>query len=126
LILDTNALSALADGEPSLRGIIAGSSGPYVPVIVLGEYHFGVLESRHRESRLRWLAELMRYWQVLDISTETAVAYAHIRGQLKRSAAPIPSNDVWIASLAVQHELPLLSDDAHFDLVDGVRRISWT
>ena len=35
----------------------------------------------------------------------------------------IPSNDAWIAALARQHSLPVLSDDAHFDVVSGVERL---
>lgn len=44
---------------------------------------------------------------------------------LKRAGQPIPGNDVWIAALGRQHALPILSLDRHFDLVAGVRRISW-
>jgi len=48
-----------------------------------------------------------------------------VRDELKRSGRPIPGNDLWIAALARQHALPLLSRDRHFDLVPGVQRIGW-
>ncbi|MEI9896232.1 MAG: PIN domain-containing protein [Chthoniobacter sp.] len=56
---------------------------------------------------------------------ETATHYGAISAALKKKGAPIPSNDLWIAALAVQHGLPILSQDQHFDLVPGIRRLAW-
>ena len=120
MILDTNALSAFAEGDQHVREAIARADGPFLPVIVVGEYRFGLLSSRDREKRLSWLSELMRHWTVLEISTETTLHYADIRRQLKDAATPIPSNDTWIAALARQHRLAVLTNDAHFDFVRGV------
>lgn len=125
MIVDTNAISAFAVGDPSVREKIAAGPGPYLPVIVLGEYCFGLLESRERDRRLAWLKELTRHWTVLEVSAETAATYAELRQALKQRATPIPSNDVWIAALARQHNLSVLSADSHFDSVPGVRRIRW-
>jgi tRNA(fMet)-specific endonuclease VapC len=125
VILDTNAVSAFAEGNPSVREKIAAGPGPYLPLIVIGEYRFGLLGARDSERRLAWLEQLGRYWTVLEVSADTAVAYAEIRQSLKERATPIPSNDVWIAALARQHNLSILSADAHFDNVAGIRRISW-
>ncbi len=125
MILDTNAVSAFAEGNASVREKIATGPGPYLPVIVVGEYRFGLLETRDRQRRLAWLEQLTRHWTVLEISLDTAAAYAEIRQSLKERATPIPSNDVWIAALARQHNLSILSADPHFDEVSGIRRISW-
>jgi tRNA(fMet)-specific endonuclease VapC len=124
-MVDTNAVSAFAEGNPSVREKIAAGSGPYLPVIVMGEYRFGLLGARDRERRVAWLEELAGYWTVLEVSADTAAVYAEIRQTLKARATPIPSNDVWIAALALQHNLSILSDDAHFDKVPGIRRVSW-
>jgi len=107
MILDTNALSAFADGEPGVRDAIANSPGPYLPVIVLGEYRFGLMQLRDAARRMEWLHGLVQQWTVLEITIETSMAYAEIRGVLKRNATPIPSNDVWIASLARQHGISI-------------------
>lgn len=125
MILDTNALSAFADGEPGVRDAIAANPGPYLPVIVLGEYRFGLMQLRDAARRMEWLHGLVQQWTVLDITVETSTAYAEIRGLLKRNATPIPSNDAWIASLARQHGMSILSSDPHFDLVSGIERVSW-
>jgi tRNA(fMet)-specific endonuclease VapC len=125
MILDTNAISAFAGGEQSVREKIAAGPGPYLPVIVLGEYRFGLSGARDQERRLAWLGELTRHWTVLEISVDTAATYAEIRQSLKERATPIPSNNVWIAALARQHNLSILSADRHFDSVPGIRRIGW-
>jgi tRNA(fMet)-specific endonuclease VapC len=62
---------------------------------------------------------------MLEVSVESAAAYAEIRHALKERATPAPSNDVWIAALARQHNLAILSADAHFDKIPGIRRITW-
>jgi len=56
----------------------------------------------------------------LRFSVDTAATYAEIRQQLKNRATPIPSNDIWIAALARQHNLSILSTDTHFDNIAGI------
>ena len=125
MILDTNALSAFADGVPPVVRQIGNADELHVPVIVLGEYRFGIATSRRRREYDAWLARGHAFWNVLPVVEETATHYASIRQQLKRVGAPLPANDVWIAALALQHDLPVLSRDAHFDLVPGLTRLSW-
>jgi tRNA(fMet)-specific endonuclease VapC len=125
MILDTNALSAFADGVPPVVRQIAAADELHVPVIVLGEYHFGIATSRRRREYEAWLTRGRAFWNLLPVVEETATHYASIRQQLKRAGAPLPANDVWIAALAQQHDLPVLSRDAHFDAVSGVTRLSW-
>ena len=72
-----------------------------------------------------WLAALMESCRVLNVDEHTAERYAEVRADLRRGGQPIPGNDVWLAALARQHALPILSRDRHFDFVPGLRRISW-
>ena len=125
MILDTNALSALADGDLTLEPILREASGVAVPVIVMGEYRYGIRQSRHRLRYEQWLAEAALSYRVLAVDEGTAEQYAELRQELKVSGRPIPSNDLWIAALVRQHRLPLLSRDQHFDFVPGLKRIGW-
>ena len=59
------------------------------------------------------------------MTAETTVPYVSLRATLKRLGRPIPANDVWIAALAVQYRLPILSQDKHFDGLSEVQRIGW-
>ena len=126
MILDTNALSAFADGVSAVVQQIATADELHVPVIVLGEYRFGIATSRRRREYERWLARGGSFWNVLPLVEETATHYALIRRQLKSTGAPLPANDVWIAALARQHDLPVLTRDVHFDAVPGLTRLSWS
>lgn len=125
MILDTNALSAAADREPSALAIVSEAERIAVPVIALGEYRLGIAQSRHRVSYENWLQEWISSVTVLDIDEETSKSYAALGLELKRKGRPIPTNDLWIAALCRQHALPIVSRDQHFDLVPGIRRLSW-
>jgi tRNA(fMet)-specific endonuclease VapC len=125
LILDTNALSAVADGDPGAVARYSEADGIAIPVIVLGEYRFGISQSRSRVHYERWLEELVATCVTLNITGATTVHYANIRIELKRAGTPIPSNDLWIAALCRERQFPLLSRDRHFDDVDGLQRFSW-
>ena len=125
MILDTNALSSFAEGEAGATRQISRAGPIAIPVIVLGEYRFGIAQSRRWREYERWLEELVSVCRVLDVNEVTAIAYAQIRVQLKEAGTPIPSNDAWIAALCRQHSLPVLSRDRHFDLIPEVRRLAW-
>jgi predicted nucleic acid-binding protein len=96
-----------------------------IPVIAVGEYRYGIAQSRHRLAYEAWLASHLPHFEVLAVTDATATAYATLRRSLKRLGRPIPANDAWIAALALQHRLPILSRDHHFDVVADLQRISW-
>jgi predicted nucleic acid-binding protein len=125
LILDTNALSAAAESEPAALQVVAQADRLFVPVVVLGEYRFGIAQSKHQSVYEKWLREWVAAVNVLDVDNETTYSYASIGLELKKKGKPIPTNDLWIAALCTQHSLPLLSRDHHFDAIAGLRRIEW-
>ena len=125
MVLDTNVLSAFADGLPVAVAAVRAAALVALPVIVLGEYRHGIAESRNRAIYENWLMGLLRDCMVLDVNEPTTHCYAEITLELKRKGKPIPTNDIWIAALCRQHSLPLLSRDRHFDLVARNKRVSW-
>ena len=125
MILDTNALSAFVDGDAGVGDILRRQARVAIPVIVLGEFRYGIAESRHRADYEAWLESELTHFDVLAVTDETAFAYASLRVALRRLGRPIPANDVWIAALALQHRLPVLSRDQHFDAVPDIERRSW-
>ena len=125
MILDTNAISALGDGNIAARRRLRTNGQLAVPVVVLGEYRFGLLQSRTRRRREQWLHQFLQAVRVLCIDVGTTEHYAELRLELKRLGRPIPPNDVWIGALCRQHDLPVMSRDGHFDSVEGLRRIDW-
>jgi tRNA(fMet)-specific endonuclease VapC len=125
LILDTNALSAFADEQASIFQALAVTRELALPVVVIGEYRYGIWQSRHRAQYESWLNNLIANCRVLDIEEVTTHHYANIHLELKQAGKPIPTNDLWIAALCRQHALPLLSRDRHFDAVSRIERLAW-
>jgi tRNA(fMet)-specific endonuclease VapC len=125
MILDTNALSAFIDGHAAVGDLLRPGPLAAIPVIVLGEFRYGIAQSRHRAQYEEWLTSHLPDFEILEITAQTAVVYAELRVALKRSGRPIPANDAWIAALGVQYGLPVLSRDGHFDAVPGLERRSW-
>lgn len=125
MILDTNALSAWCDDDRTLLAVLPSDRPLYLSIIVLGEYRFGIKAARDREMREEWLDRMEAALAVLDADSDTARNYADVREELRRAKTPVPENDLWIAALARQHDLPVLSRDAHFDKVPGVQRVTW-
>jgi tRNA(fMet)-specific endonuclease VapC len=125
VILDTTGLSAVAEGEPALEPILRKAAQVAIPVIVLGEYRYGIALSRERKRYEQWLSEYLPKFRILDVDERTTTSYAAVRMELRKAGTPIPSNDVWIAALCRQHSLPIVSRDRHFDAVPGLTRFGW-
>ena len=125
MILDANALSAFIDGEPAVGEVLRRQARVAIPVIVMGEFRYGISQSRHGRAYEDWLEANLRRFDVLEVTGDTTHAYASVRAALRRRARQIPANDGWIAAHALEHRLPILSRDEHFDAVESIERRSW-
>lgn len=125
MILDTNAVSALLEGDRALEAVLAKEPRHELPVIVIGEYRYGLARSRRHRSLSPLFEELIRESNVLSVGLETAAAYATVREALRKRGTPIPENDVWISALAIEHGLDVVSRDTDFDRVAGLNRRGW-
>ena len=125
MILDTNALSAFIDGEGAVGDVLLRQPRVCIPVIVLGEFRYGISQSRHRAAYEAWLTARLPRFDILPVTAETTVCYAEVRSTLKQNGTPIPANDSWIAALALQHRLPVLTRDRHFDAVPQIATQGW-
>ena len=122
LLLDTNRLSdALAEVDEVLDTLEQAET-IYVPVIVLGEMRSGFNSGRRaaeNETRLQWF---LAQDGVVTPSIEPTVShrYAAVHRALRARGKPIPTNDLWIAAIALEHGLVLYTRDAHFAQVPGL------
>ena len=123
ILLDTNAYTAFMLGAAEVVDVVAHADRLYLNSIVLGEL-LGGFAAGTREAKNR--AELSRFLdsprvEILPITGETADSYALIYAGLRRRGQPIPTNDLWIAASALEHGAALLTRDAHFSQIDGLR-----
>ena len=91
-----------------------------IPAIVLGELYAGANKSNQTDKRLKEIASLEKLATILGVTSSTATVYGKIKDQLRLAGKPIPENDIWIASISVEHHLTLITRDNHFELVDGL------
>ncbi len=125
MILDTNAVSAILAGDSSIRTIAEHASRLIIPAVVVGEYRYGITASRRQTELTAAFERLLLDVTFAPVDEPVTAQYAMIRRALKEAGTPIPENDVWIAATVRRYELPLLSRDAHFDVVRGIRRVGW-
>jgi len=125
MILDTNALSDIFKKNDTIKAHLKNANQLYVPVIVLGEYQFGIKASTKAKELNTLLSDFMNTVQELIIGSKTASHYADIRWELKQNGTPIPENDIWIAALGREFNIPILSRDSHFDYIKGITRLTW-
>ena len=116
LILDTNTYSAFMKGDANAVCVVKKSSHIFLPVPVIGELKFGFANGTLGQKNEAILSQFLNVQNVsiLPCDEHTAHFYAHLKYQLKKKGTPIPINDVWIAALAIQHELPLFTYDSDF------------
>jgi tRNA(fMet)-specific endonuclease VapC len=123
VLLDTNAYAAFCSGDRSVLDALAGAEAVYLSVIVLGELHAGFRGGSRRAENERALKEFLAKPTVspLQLSVETAEIFGEVKDRLKRAGTPIPVHDVWLAAQAVETGSVLVSFDANFRRVPGLR-----
>ncbi len=124
-LLDTNVLIALIAGEPAVVAEVRSAAAIFVPAIALGELYYGARKSGRPTENLQVIDRLTAGAAVLVCGPETARRYGETKAELRAAGTPIPENDIWIAALAREHELTLVTRDAHFALVAGLPAVSW-
>ena len=124
--VDTNRLIDLLRGDARLAQRLGTCDEVWVPLMVLGEikagFHGGTQRHRNEALLQRFLAKATV--SVLLPGRETAEHYARIFVQLKRAGSPMPDNDLWIAALALEHDLTLITRDRHFERIGQLPRES--
>ena len=125
ILIDTNRYSDFAKGEETAVDLLTTAEQIFVPFVVIAElragFQCGTISRRNEATLVRFLDN--DRVSVLYADAQTTQAYAEIYAMLRRNGTPIPTNDIWIAALAVQHSLPLCSRDAHFALLPQLARI---
>jgi predicted nucleic acid-binding protein len=117
--LDTNRLTDLFQGDAALAEWLGTSEQVWIPLIVLAEIKAGFLGgTQHGRNEALLQALLAKPTvEVLLPGRQTAEHYARLFVQLKRAGTPVPDNDLWIAALALEHDLVLITRDRHFEKI---------
>jgi len=125
LALDTNRYTDLCRGNASVVESIERADEVWLPFIVLGELRAGFAvgsQGPRNEAALRRFL-LKPGVGLLYADEQTTHHYAGVYRQLRKQGNPIPTNDMWIAALVLQHSLVLFAREAHFDALPQLMRV---
>jgi len=116
ILIDTNRYRDFCDAWEEAISVLRRAEAIFIPFVVLGELRAGFAcgsKARQNESVFVRFLNKPRV-RVLYADEDTTHHYAYLFRQLREQATPIPTNDIWIAALAAQHDLFLFSRDKHF------------
>jgi len=125
VLVDTNVVVAHLRGDPALASRLGEASAVYLPWVVLGELHYGAQRARRREEALAQIRDFLGMTILVLPDERTAEHYGQVKAELARAGTPIPENDIWIAALAREYELPVATRDRHFAHVAGLDVLPW-
>ena len=125
LLLDTNIVIALFDSERAMLRKRKRAERGFLPSIVVGELFYGAYHSNQVRKNVAHIESFALANSVLFCDTDTARHYGQIKSQLRRHGRPLPDNDIWIAALAIQYDLTLVSRDKHFKEVSDLKVEFW-
>lgn len=124
-LLDTNIVIAIFAKDAGVEAGLVNATEVFIPGIVLGELYYGAHKSYRVTENLAKINEFAANNSILTCDTRTAQEYGEIKNRLRAKGRPIPENDIWIAAIAKQYSLTLVTRDAHFGEVDGLMIEAW-
>ncbi len=124
ILLDTNRYRDFCDGLPQAVSRLQTAELVYLAFVTLAELRAGFIAGTASGPNERNLSVFLNRprIRVLWPDEQTTHHYARLFLQLRKQGTPIPTNDIWIAALAVQHDLALFSRDCHFDRIQQLPR----
>ncbi len=125
LSLDTNIFRAISNQNQLILEILSSATEILLPFIVVAELQSGFKNgNRFKENNRRLESFIQKNSiQILHSTAETIDIYSDITTHLRKIGKPIPTNDIWIAALTMEHGSRLLTLDKHFDLLSGLRLV---
>ena len=124
-LLDTNIVIAIFAQDASVTFQLANATEVLIPSIVIGELFYGAYNSKRIAENLQRINDFIEANTIISCDSETAKCYGQIKNTLKIKGRPIPENDIWIAAIAQQHQLTLISRDGHLNEVDSIELEVW-
>jgi len=123
--LDTNRYVDLCKGLPTTVELLAAADTISMPFVVIAELRAGFAVGRRSLENEKVLRRFLSKdgVRVLYADERTTQHYAAVYRQLKRQGTPLPTHDLWIAALVLQHDLVLHARDKHFDHLPQISRV---
>ena len=125
VLLDTNILIGILAKDEAILARLVKTEAVFLPSIALGELYFGAFKSAHPDNNAERIDHLAASTAILYCDGTTALHYGRIKTGLRAKGRPIPENDIWIAAIARQHGLIVVSRDLHFWEIENLPVEKW-
>ena len=124
-LLDTNIVIGMFAEDKVIQEKIENTEKLFLASPVVGELYYGARKSNRSMENLTRVNRLTQRFPLYSCNLETAKWFGIIKDQLRQRGRLIPDNDIWIAAIALQHDLILVTRDAHFDEVESLQTEYW-
>ena len=126
VLLDTNVIvEHFRNANPNFLSHLQSGRLLYMPLTVLGELYTGAYRGTQQARTLGQIQTFLTMAVIIRPDETTADYYGQVQAELSKAGTPIPQNDIWIAALAREHQLPVVTRDAHFAAVSGITVLNW-
>ena len=124
-VLDTSAYSSYLRGNQQLQKWFDGTYAISVPLIAIAELRAGFSLGMKKAENERLLTRFLdaSSVEVVSITLKTTEVFASLFSRAKKAGVAVGTNDLWIAAIAAEHNLPILTLDKDFERMPGVRVI---
>lgn len=119
-MLDTNVIIHSFKKNNNIVERLDKMTEIFVPVEVVGELYYGAYRSSDPVRHIAQIRSFLRNCNIVSANADTADIYGNTKAILMKKGKPIPENDIWIATLAIQYQLPLFTMDNHFTEIDNI------
>ena len=124
-LLDTNIIIRMFTGDPAIQEKMLNRDNLFLASPAVGELYYGAQKSTKISENLRKIDIFVQQSIIFSCDLETAQWFGIIKDRLRRDGRSIPNNDIWIAAIAMQNDLILVTRDSHFDEVESLQTERW-
>jgi tRNA(fMet)-specific endonuclease VapC len=125
LLIDTNIAVYAMNKQIAVAEWLNSFDKIYIPSIAVGELYFGAFKSNNTHTNIAAITSFLNECEILKVDQNISECYGKIKFQLKQKGKPIPENDIWIAAFAIFYNLPIGTNDGHFNEVDEIQIATW-
>jgi tRNA(fMet)-specific endonuclease VapC len=124
-LLDTNIIIGMFAADKVIQEKVENTDKMFLAAPVIGELYYGARKSSRSIENIARVNRLTQRFPLFSCDLETSQWFGIIKDQLRQKGNLIPDNDIWIAAIAMQHDLILVTRDAHFDEIESLQTEYW-
>jgi tRNA(fMet)-specific endonuclease VapC len=124
LALDASSYVSMVGGDAEIGALVSTATEVWLPFVALAELRGGFRCGSRGVLNEKVLSRFLLKpgIGVLFADGGTLNHYANLFGQLRAQDAKMSTNALWIAALAIQHELKVCTNDPHFAHLPQIAR----